>query len=138
MRIIPSTKIHIPTDERPRCTVDDCDKPGQHTGNYRKDGTPIFRNTCRKHHSINYKIGNWVYKVNRKTYCENTDGRLGFICTTTILDHAWQLDVDHIDGDPSNNDISNHQTLCKCCHAIKTRDERDYLTPGRKSFGIKA
>ncbi|MGD9533377.1 MAG: PsbP-related protein [Candidatus Nitrosocosmicus sp.] len=30
-------------------------------------------------------------------------------------------DFDHIDGDRSNNDISNCQALCPNCHAIKTR-----------------
>ena len=107
-------------------------------GRYRKDGTPHYRKTCSKHHHIKYTMGDWVYKINRKNYCENIDGRLGFVCTTTIIDPEWQLDVDHIDGDPSNNDPENHQTLCKCCHPIKTRDERDHLSPGRKILGIKA
>jgi hypothetical protein len=31
------------------------------------------------------------------------------------------LDVDHIDGDRKNNDISNLQFLCVMCHALKTR-----------------
>lgn len=31
-----------------------------------------------------------------------------------------QLDVDHIDGDHSNNDPSNLQTLCANCHRLKT------------------
>lgn len=138
MRKQPENKIHVPSHERPRCIVYGCDKPGQHTGRYRLDGTPTFRKTCTKHHNINYGMKGWDYKINRKEYCENVDGRLGFVCTTTIIDPFWQLDVDHIDGDPSNNDANNHQTLCKCCHAIKTRDERDYMTPGRKTLGIKA
>lgn len=76
------------------------------------------------------------YLWNRKTYCENIDGRLGFKCTTTIV---WDgmLDVDHVNGDPSDNDEANHQTLCKCCHAYKTNKEKDYMTPGRKALGIK-
>jgi len=31
-----------------------------------------------------------------------------------------QLDVDHIDGDKTNNNIENIQTLCANCHRIKT------------------
>lgn len=31
------------------------------------------------------------------------------------------LDYDHIDGNRSNNDISNCQALCPNCHAKKTR-----------------
>lgn len=29
-------------------------------------------------------------------------------------------EVDHIDGDPHNNDPSNLQTLCRSCHSRKT------------------
>ncbi len=32
------------------------------------------------------------------------------------------LDVDHIDGNRSNNDIANLQVLCVLCHAAKTRE----------------
>lgn len=72
------------------------------------------------------------YRQHRKDYCENTDSRLGYTCTTTIV---WEgmLDVDHIDGNPFNNSESNLQTLCKCCHAYKTNIEGDYKTPGRKT-----
>ena len=34
----------------------------------------------------------------------------------------WE--IDHIDGDPSNNDSSNLQALCPCCHSFKTLNER--------------
>ena len=39
----------------------------------------------------------------REEYCENIDGRLGHVCTTTIVIDG-QLQVDHIDGNPGNND----------------------------------
>jgi cytochrome c2 len=76
------------------------------------------------------------YRKYRKSYCENIHGILGFKCTTTILLDA-QLEVDHIDGDPSNNDESNLQTLCACCHKYKTIINEDYATPGRKALGVK-
>ena len=76
------------------------------------------------------------YRKHRKTYCENVDGRLGFICTTTIKSTVM-LDVDHIDGDPSNNEEDNLQTLCKCCHAYKTNINEDHKTPGRKQLKIQ-
>ncbi len=31
------------------------------------------------------------------------------------------LEIDHIDGDSSNNSLDNAQALCLDCHAIKTR-----------------
>lgn len=34
-----------------------------------------------------------------------------------------RLDVDHIDGNDSNNDLSNLQSLCISCHSRKTATE---------------
>jgi hypothetical protein len=36
-------------------------------------------------------------------------------------EHIQLLDVDHIDSNRQNNDITNLQILCVMCHAIKTR-----------------
>jgi len=72
------------------------------------------------------------YRKHRKDYCENVDGRLGFICTTTIV-HSVQLDVDHKDGNHLNNDLDNLQTLCKCCHSYKGLIYEDYKSPGRRT-----
>ena len=76
------------------------------------------------------------YKRYRKTYCENAVGKLagwlGFTCTTNIVAPHLQLDTDHLDGNPFNNDPDNLHTLCKTCHAIKTNMFLDYATKGRK------
>jgi hypothetical protein len=119
-----------------KCAVEGCNKPGQHMGIYRKDGSPGRRAKCAKHHSIAYGLSGWDYKQFRKDYCENTDARLGFTCTSTIVNPEWQLDADHINGNPSDNRPENIQTLCKCCHPIKTMQKQDYLTAGRKAFGL--
>lgn len=120
-----------------KCVVPGCTKLGQHMGTYRKDGSPGRRAKCEKHHKIDYGLGGWSYKIHRKKYCENIDGRIGFTCTSTIIDPEWQLDADHINGNPSDDRPENIQTLCKCCHVIKTKMEGDYLTSGRKAYGIK-
>lgn len=44
-------KVFVPMHKRPRCTHRSCNEPGQLTGLYRKDGTPLFRKLCSKHHS---------------------------------------------------------------------------------------
>lgn len=108
---------------RPKCTVEGCDKPGHDIGVKRKDGSKIYRATCAKHHFTRYGIGDWSYKQYRKNYCENIDGRLGFVCTTTILpDFAdSMLDADHINNNHDDDRESNIQTLCACCHRVKTR-----------------
>jgi 5-methylcytosine-specific restriction endonuclease McrA len=75
------------------------------------------------------------YRRHRKTFCENIDGRLGYVCESVIRLDA-QLEVDHIDGNPKNNDASNLQTLCMLCHKFKTLANKDYTTPGRKALGV--
>ena len=104
---------------------------------------------CGKHHMTKIALNNGFEKLNsfmvskhpykkyRKDFCENIDGRLGFKCTTTIIDIEWQLDTDHINGNPTDNREENLQTLCKCCHAIKTRDSKDYASLGRKSLSLQ-
>lgn len=58
-------------------------------------------------------------------YGQRTKGpnceRCGFVPEDSI-----QLDVDHIDGNPSNNDKSNTQTLCANCHRLKTKQNQDW------------
>lgn len=130
-------ELHNKIENLRICEVPECNKLGQHMGKYRKDGSPVRRAKCTKHHSLDYGLKGWDYKQFRKDYCENIDGRLGFTCTSTIIDPEWQLDADHINGNPSDNQESNIQTLCKCCHAIKTRDGKDYLTSGRKAYGLQ-
>jgi 5-methylcytosine-specific restriction endonuclease McrA len=143
-------------DDRPRCSVDGCESPKAITGLH-KDGSPKYRKICEAHHQkvtasrygfntisqitamrngfddvTEYRNSYHPYRQHRKNYCENVDGRLGFVCTTTI---AWDgmLDVDHKNGNHLDNRKRNLQTLCKCCHAYKTNKKKDYLSPGRKT-----
>lgn len=55
------------------------------------------------------------YTRHKKNSCE----QCGFVAL-----HKCQLDVDHIDGDHSNSDPSNLQTLCANCHRLKTHVQR--------------
>lgn len=46
-----------------------------------------------------------------------------YICSTCGCDGSWQngfisLEIDHIDGDNSNNELSNLRYLCPNCHAL--------------------
>ena len=56
------------------------------------------------------------YREYKKTYCE--------YCGFVAVDKR-QLDVDHIDGNHSNNNENNLQTLCANCHRLKTKLNRD-------------
>ena len=67
----------------------------------------------------------------KKNRCSNIDGRLGFPC---ITDHTkfdkistkGKFEIDHIDGNPDNNDPANLQELCQHCHKEKGIIEGDY------------
>ena len=122
-------------EQRPNCQIDGCNNPAMYMYQY-ENGTWKWRVRhgkiiCSVHHTQTWH----PYKKHRKDYCENRTGFLGFICTTTIY---WQgmLQIDHINGDPSDNRTNNLQTLCGCCHAYKTHKNRDYLTIGRKKLGF--
>ena len=91
-----------------------------------KEKPITLRSVCRKCHIAGYtgKILPNITPV-KKSYCENGDGRLGFPCTYNIL-FPGQLEMDHIDGNHRNNIPSNIQTLCKNCHAYKSKINGDH------------
>jgi len=115
-------------------------------------GVKYYRKWCQTHYDqrkannagfsniLEYQHAKHPYLFNRKSYCENNDGSrgLGFTCTATIV-WSGQLDVDHIDENPSNNHPLNLQTLCKNCHAVKTNlfVKQFGRTPGRIALGLK-
>jgi cytochrome c553 len=122
-----------------------------------------WRNVCSKCHENRMAERNnttytklkhrWhSYLWSRKDYCENQDGRLGFVCNTVLPTPEmiaaaglnWTpeqfLEVDHIDGRSKRTDgidpdrPENLQTLCHHCHKIKGIQNGDHLTPGRKTY----
>ena len=59
-----------------------------------------------------------LYRNHKKDICE----RCGF-----VPEHRCQLDVDHIDGNHNNDNLSNLQTLCANCHRLKTYLNKDHI-----------
>ncbi|TXG79480.1 MAG: HNH endonuclease [Spirochaetes bacterium] len=74
---------------------------------------------CKTTHKTNRSKGRKKkpYTIFKKDYCEN--------CKFVPI-HPCQLDVDHIDGDHSNNELSNLRTLCANCHRLKTFMNKDW------------
>lgn len=131
-------------DIRPVCEKDNCSNLSQDTGHKRKDGSISYRRqrqkngnmifVCAGHHKKHYFGAPWTfgsrdgesrgeYMQHRKTYCENIDGRLGVVCTSTIV-NMKQLCVDHVlenfsTNDKNKNEPENLQTLCHNCHNLK-------------------
>ena len=115
---------------RPECCNIGCTKP-VHLISYSSTGTPKYRPYCGSCHRSTYKglpFAEGVTSV-KKNYCQNSDGRLGFVCATKGNKlHSCMMDLDHIDGNHYNNDSNNIQTLCKNCHAYKTKMNGDNRT----------
>jgi len=122
--------------KRPKCQIDGCENDAKFDYQY-DDGTCKWRVRHGKIICQAHQTSSWhPYLRHRKDYCENVSGFLGFKCTTNIYWNGM-LDVDHKNGDPSDNRKRNLQTLCKCCHAFKTSKNKDAQTPGRQALGLK-
>jgi len=72
----------------------------------------------------------------KKNFCENKDGRLGFVCPVKE-DFKFPNSVlhgDHINGDHEDNRPENLQTLCAICHHLKGMKSGDFVSAkkGRK------
>ncbi len=69
------------------------------------------------------------YTAHKKQTCE----RCGF-----VPEHPCQLDVHHKDGDHSNNDPANLQTLCANCHRLITWEEQNGIYRFHKNLAATA
>jgi len=129
---------------RPICITPRCKNECQFMGKYRVDGSPIYRRFCGSCHIERQATkkgqtkAEWVnamhpYRKYRKDYCENRDGRFGFKCNYKIR-FSGQLQVDHKNGNPTDDRSKNLQTLCANCHIFKTFSKGDNKTHGRKYF----
>lgn len=116
-------ELIIQQKERPICLR--CGNNKCKTNGFSKNGFIKYSNLCNSCQRAIYDLKKFKtkrtfsYVIHKKNYCETC----GF-----IPKHSCQLDVDHIDGDSSNNDESNLQTLCANCHRLKTYTDKNIKT----------
>ena len=113
--------------ENKQCVTPGCNRQAVSTGIIRKrDGLKTRQRYCTFCKQKKYNLKGKEYVKYKKDYCENIGSRLGYKCTTTIMDNC-QLEVDHINGNHSDNRPENLQTFCVCCHKYKTFTSKDML-----------
>jgi len=70
------------------------------------------------------------YRRKRRQFSKLTKQKVliqqNFMCVS-CHNHLEIADFDHVDGNNSNNDISNCQALCPNCHAKKTRKKKTII-----------
>jgi len=86
--------------------------------NYRDSTTGKQWYRCKLKYEVTKRSIETPWLFHKKDTCE----QCGF-----IPEHDCQLTVDHIDGNKYNNEISNYQTLCHNCHALKTLRNGDHF-----------
>ena len=107
-------------------------------GGYNKLMSSYVRGLCdcgnrQESKGINKQTGKRVYS----RYCSsckkqknqrNSLIKANAVCSVCsfIPQHPSQLDIDHIDGDHTNNSILNLQILCANCHRLKTYLNEDW------------
>ena len=115
----------------------ECNHCGKHTkknpGHVKKSKYLYCNNSCaakssnkvtkagKKHH--NYKGGHASYRAKALRHYEHKCHNPECLITPTLeLIPVAMLDVDHIDSNRKNNDITNLMILCVWCHGLKSRN----------------
>jgi len=112
---------------RPTCCNIGCNRPCHAAS--KVGGRIKYRPYCVRCHEANMGKKTYVEGVTpiKKNYCENEDGRLGFVCYSGGKSMpSCMLDLDHISGHKEDNSPKNIQTLCRCCHAMKGKMNGDF------------
>ena len=123
---------------RPTCINHGCSKPVTYS-HRDQQGNKRWRIHCGHCQKASY--GAWAHAPGVTSYktgqCSNTDSHLGWACFTDLSSApSWAkglTQVDHIDGDHTNNHPSNLDELCPLCHMLKGQQAGDYNNQRRRA-----
>lgn len=125
-----TVREHNAEKNRPTCINPGCGKPVAFS-NTAADGRKRWRIHCSHCQKASYgknphAAGVTPFKTGR---CSNVDQHLGFPCPINYEAAPWmigQTEVDHRDGNYFNNDVTNLDELCPCCHKEKGKRAGDF------------
>jgi hypothetical protein len=123
---------------RPICVNHGCNKPVTYS-RVDSSGQKRWRPHCGHCQGASYgrhphAPGVTPFKTGR---CSNSDGHLGFKCAISYRKAPWAVgmtEIDHKNGDCSDNFIENLDELCPMCHKRKGSLFGDY--DGWKNYTI--
>lgn len=117
--------------KRPICVNHGCNTPVATVKGKVTDANPRWRVHCgdcvKASAGIKaHKPGVTPFKTGR---CSNQDGHLGFDCVVDYEKTPWaqgMTEIDHKNGDHTDNRIKNLDELCPMCHKHKGQLSGDY------------
>ncbi len=123
---------------RPKCINHGCTKPVTYSG-WDQQGNKRWRVHCGHCQKASYgghshAPGVTPFKTGR---CSNSDSHLGFDCAIDYKKAPWAVgmtEVDHKNGDCTDNRVKNLDELCPMCHKRKGRLFGDYNN--MKHYGV--
>ena len=124
--------MSIKVPGRPICCSQGCNKPVACITGRVTDPAPRWRVTCGHCHNARGNRGLYAKGVTPFVtgICSNKDGHLGFDCWTDFVnmpkDYKGRTQIDHIDGNPNHNNLSNLDELCQPCHSYKGQRNGDH------------
>jgi hypothetical protein len=118
----------------PRCTYPGCiNKVGYHARYIKRNGNIGYKwkSACEEHRDVKLKKQEYEeWKLAEG--CKNHDSHgvnkpyPNIPCTSTLISAA-QIDVNHKDGNRTNNDQSNLECLCRNCHGAVTQQSGHHM-----------
>lgn len=123
------TVLQMP--KRPKCINHGCNEPVVTVSGKITDPNPRWRPYCSNCQHANYggrkyKPGVTPFKTGK---CSNHDSHLGFKCPIDYKknpEFIGMIEMDHKNGDHTDNRKSNLDELCPMCHKKKGKLVGDY------------